>query len=232
MSLRCVFSWRSVAAVTAVLLTAACSSEPELTAEEQARANLQLRGDRFPGLKYEDMTPAQQAITDRALKGRGAIGSFNIMLRAPELSETIRSASGFRGQTELPARLSELGIIVNARYYTTQFEWLVHRNAAHQAGISEEITEAIRTGRRPEFTQSDEAAVYDYLRELLTTKQVSDATLARVRQEIGDKSLVDLIGIVGSYQFTSLLMNTDRYPMATADQIPELELLENPLPLE
>ena len=57
---------------------------------DQARPKLDLHGDRFPGLKYEELTPAQKVIADRAIAGRGAIGIFNIELRSPELSEATR----------------------------------------------------------------------------------------------------------------------------------------------
>ena len=38
----------------------------------------------FPGLKYEELTPAQKVIADRALASRGTIGVFNNELRRPE----------------------------------------------------------------------------------------------------------------------------------------------------
>lgn len=216
--------------LVATLLGSACQSSTET--ETAAAPELNLRGDRFPGLTYDELTPAQKALADRALAGRGAVGSFNIMLRAPELSETIRGASGFRTMSELTPKLTELGIIMNSRYWTTQFEWLVHRNAAEQAGISVETIEAIRTGQRPTSMPPDEQAVYDFLRDLLVDKQVSDAHYANALEQMGEKGIVDLIGIVGFYHLTSLLMNVDRYPMADASQVPELDRLENPLPLE
>src|SRR5438132_568286 len=49
----------------------------------QTKPVLQLRGDRFPGLTYYQMTPAQKSLTDRALANRGTIGTFNILLRSP-----------------------------------------------------------------------------------------------------------------------------------------------------
>ena len=57
-------------------------------------AQLNLRGDRFPGLTYEELTPAQKVIADRALAGRGPIGIFNITLRSPELSDAMRGIAG------------------------------------------------------------------------------------------------------------------------------------------
>lgn len=195
----------------------------------QAGANVQLRGDRFPGLRYDQMTPEQKALTDRAAAGRGAIGTFNIMLRSPELSEMVRGASGFRTKSELSPKHTELAILINARYWNTQFEWIVHKQAALQAGLSAETIQAIAEGRRPPNLLPDEAPVYEYVRELLKTKQVSDATFAAVRNLLGEKGVVDIIGIVGFYQLSSLLMNVDRYPLQPG-QVPDLKPLASPLP--
>jgi 4-carboxymuconolactone decarboxylase len=194
----------------------------------EAARELQLRGDRFPGLAYDNMTPAQKAITERAVASRGAIGTFNILLRSPELSEAVRGTAG-RARAELSPKLAELAILLNARYWTTQFEWLVHRQAANREGLSTEFTTAIAEGRRPGSMQPDEQVVYDFVRELLRNKQVSDQTFAAAKNLLGETGIVDLLGLVGFYQATSWMMNVDRYPMQP-NQKAELKPLANPLP--
>ena len=195
-----------------------------------AKQSLQLRGDRFRGLTYDEMTPEQKALTDRALADRGTIGTFNILLRSPGLSEAIRGTAGGRAGSPLTQKQAELAIIINARYWTTQFEWLVHHRAAVQAGVSESTVAAIAEGRRPASMPPDEEVVYNFVRELLNTKQVSDPTFAAAKSLLGERGIVDLIGLVGFYQATSLMMNVDRYPMQGPDQKPELKKLESPLP--
>jgi len=204
-----------------------------IQAQEPAKAAkqpLQLRGDRFRGLAYDEMTAEQKALTDRALAGRGTIGTFNILLRSPGLSEAIRGTAGGRAGSPLTQKLSELAIIINARYWTTQFEWLVHHRAAVQAGISETTVKAIAEGRRPASMPPDEEVVYNFVRELLKTRQVSDPTFAAAKSLLGERGIVDLLGLVGFYQATSLMMNVDRYPMQGPDQKPELKKLASTLP--
>jgi 4-carboxymuconolactone decarboxylase len=174
---------------------------------------LKLRGDRFPPIKYQDMTPAQKTMADRAMAGRGAIGDFNIVLRSPELAGVLRSGP----RTAISTKQSELAILISARYWTTQFEWAVHHRAAVQAGLSEAIVSAIAEGRRPASLAPDEAAVYNFLRELFETKQVSDATFAATKSGLGEPGIMELFGVVGFYQSVSLMMNADRYPMARPD---------------
>jgi len=73
--------------------------------------------------------------------------------------------------------------------------------------------------------QRDEEAVYTFCAELLTTKQVSDATFKTAKDTVGEKGVVDLIGVMGWYQLVSMLLNTDRYPLPDGVQ-PELKPLK------
>ena len=115
-----------------------------LAASAQDRPKLDLHGDRFPGLTYEQLTPAQRLIADRALAGRGTIGIFNIQLRSPELSEAMRGIFGGRSEPLLSNRQNELAILMTGRFWTTQYEWAVHHRVAAQAGIPEDTISAIR----------------------------------------------------------------------------------------
>jgi 4-carboxymuconolactone decarboxylase len=201
-----------------------------LAASAQDKPKLDLHGDRFPGLTYEQLTPGQRLIADRALSGRGTIGIFNIQLRSPELSEAMRGIFGGRTEPLLSARQNELAILMTGRFWTTQYEWAVHHRVAAQAGLTEDTISAIREGRRPTMLQPDEAAIYNFLTELLNTRQVSDIYFQALKEQLGEKRIVDLIALVGFYQTVSMMMNVDRLPL-TANQKPELEAAAKQLPL-
>src|SRR5579862_1905172 len=79
-------------------------------APDQAKPKLDLHGDRFPGLKYEELTPAQKVIADRAIVSRGTIGIFNIELRSPELSEATRGIIISRSPPLICARQYEISV--------------------------------------------------------------------------------------------------------------------------
>ena len=209
----------------ALLLTLALSG---IAQAQPTGPKLVLRGDRFRGLTYEELTPEQRALADRALAGRGPIGDFNILLRSPQLSEAMRGLAGARS---LSAKQSELAILMNGRYWTSQFEFVVHHRAATRAGLSEATSEAIIEGRRPASMPPDEEVVYNFLAELLNAKQVSDASFQAAKDTLGEKGIVDMLGVVGFYHTASLFMNVDRYPMANSEQKPELKPLVRPIPL-
>ena len=189
-----------------------------------------MRGDRFKPLTYEQMTPQQRKMTDIAVAQRGTGGSFNINVRDPDGGQLLFDMGDrVRFHMSVPDKLKELAIVLTARYWGAQFEWLAHRRAAVQAGLSEDKVKAIAEGRRPVGMSADEEAVYNFITELFKTKQVNDATFAAVKNVAGERGTVDLIVSAGYYQMVSMLMNVDRLPV-NANQQPELKYLAKPLP--
>ena len=213
------------AAVVALISTTSAQSPPG-----QARPdpkNIQLRGDRFKPLTYDEMTPAQKTMVEHLFAGprAGANGPFNVLLRSPEMGDIAQQfGASMRFNPSMPRKLNEMAIIITARYWTSQYEWYAHHRAALDAGLSPAIADAIAAGRRPMGMQKDEEAVYTFCTELLHTKQVSDATFKMTKETFGEKGVVDLIGVMSWYQMVSMLLNTDRYPLPDGAQ-PELKPL-------
>jgi 4-carboxymuconolactone decarboxylase len=61
--------------------------------------------------------------------------------------------------------------------------------------------------------QADEQAVYNFCTELFNTKQVSDATFQAAEAKLGERGVVDLMGVMGYYHLVSMLLNVGRYPL-------------------
>jgi 4-carboxymuconolactone decarboxylase len=189
-----------------------------------------MRGDRFKPLTYEQMTPEQQKMTEIAVSQRGTGGSFNISVRDTDGGQLFFDMGDrVRFHMSVPDKLKELAIIIAARYWGAQFEWLAHRRAAVQAGLSEDKVKAIAEGRRPVGMSADEEAVYNFITGLFKTRQASDAAFAAVKSVAGERGVVDLVVSAGYYQAVSMFMNTDRLPL-NANQQPELKYLAQPLP--
>jgi 4-carboxymuconolactone decarboxylase len=189
-----------------------------------------MRGDRFQPLTYEQMSPEQKKLTDLAVSQRGTGGSFNINVRDPDGGRLLFDMGDrVRFHMSVPDKLKELAIILTARYWGAQFEWLAHRRAAVQAGLSEEKVKAIAEGRRPAAMSADEEAVYNFIAEIFKTKHASDAAFAAVKNIVGERGVVDLMVSAGYYQVVSMLMNVDRLAV-NANQQPELKYLAAPLP--
>ena len=221
--------------MTRLLTVAAAVLAVAGVASAQAPANqprpdpkkVELRGDRFKPLKYEEMTPAQKTMIEHLFAGErgGANGPFNVLLRSPEMGDIAQQfGAAMRFKSSIPSKLNELAIIITARYWTSQYEWYAHHRAALAAGLSPAIADAIAAGKRPTGMQKDEETVYTFCTELLNTKHVSDATFKTTKDAFGEKGIVDLIGVMSWYQMVSMLLNTDRYPLPDGVQ-PELKPL-------
>ena len=187
---------------------------------------IHLRGDRFAPLTYDSMTPAQKLLTDHLLAGERHTtdGPFNVMLRSPEMGDAAQQLGAqIRFHSSLPDRLKELAIIITGRAWNAQYEWYAHKRYALQAGVAQSTVDAIAQGKRPPSMSADEAIVFNFCHELIETKQVSDQTFAAAKNRLGERGVVDLIGVVGYYHLVSMLLNVDRYPLpagATAELKP------------
>ena len=217
--LACAAALAAVVAIVAAQAPNAARPDPR---------SLQLRGDRFRPLTYDEMTPAQKTMVEHLLAGprAGANGPFNVLLRSPEMGDLAQQfGAAVRFHSSVPPKLNEMAIIITARYWTSQYEWQAHHRAALQAGLSPAIADAIAQGKRPTGMAKEEEAVYNFCSELLNTKQVSDATYKAAKDSVGERGVVDLIGVMGWYHTVSMLLNTDRYPLPEGTQ-PELKPLK------
>ena len=203
--------------------------------DELRKAVAELRGGRIPRpTSFDAMTADQQTFVKSVLSGpRGDIsGSLGVMIVSPIFADlaqkTIAYArfAGREGYSVVPPKLTELAIIMGARAWTAHYAWYVHRRAAERAGLSTEVIEAIRDGRRPAKMDREVAVVYDFCNELLTTKQVSDAALQSARGVLGgDRGVVDLVGTLGAYQLVAMMMVVDQFPLPQG-VAPELRALK------
>src|SRR5215471_19284332 len=121
-------------------------------AQAPATRDLNLRGDRFTPLTYDQLTPEQKTMVEHLFAGErgGMNGPFNVLLRSPEMGDLAQKLGAqLRFHSTLSAQQRELAIIITARYWTAQYEWTAHRRLAMQAGISPAIADAIAAGKRP-----------------------------------------------------------------------------------
>ncbi|GAA3533224.1 hypothetical protein [Zobellella aerophila] len=152
----------------------------------------------------------QKRVLDAILSGpRGNLdGPFLAWIHSPELADRAQALGAFcRYHTGLPLRLSELAILITAAQWQSQAEWQIHEPIAHQAGVSQAITEAIRTGREPKFQAEDERLVYRLTTELYHSKRISDSLYHSAREQFGEPVLVELVGLHGYYALVAMTLN-------------------------
>ena len=165
---------------------------------------------RLPQLTIEELNAQQKALADDILRvsSVGLGGPYNALLRSPELGKRMFALLDYlRFNTSVPRRLNEFAILIQARLWTSQVEWLAHYPLALKEGISEATLADLKAGRRPASMKPDEAAVYDLCMEISTTHKVADATYRRAAQVLNEQQLVDLLTLSGTYTTLAMMMN-------------------------
>ena len=157
-------------------------------------------------------------VRDRATDEQRCVGDFiygkrnepyggpsAIMLHAPELANRFEAIREHILAAGLPEDLLHLATLVLARHWSVDYVWNVRVGLALKAGIDPTVIEAIRTHQRPQRLSEAQAAIYDYVSELLGPVGVSDSTFQRAREVLhDDKAIVELTAVVGVYTMLAL----------------------------
>lgn len=199
---------------------------------------------RFAELRVEQMTDAQKQAAEEILAaskradGPGGRymassgqfpGPYSFLLRSPELARRWRHLAEYiRFETSVPLRLNELAILIQARFWTAQFEWWAHYPLALRAGLPQSIADDLQAGRRPAGMQPDEEAVYDFCLEMMRDQRVDDATFAKLKAQLSEQQIVDLVAVTGFYATVSMILNTVEAAIPTGEA-PPLAPLSGPL---
>jgi 4-carboxymuconolactone decarboxylase len=179
--------------------------------------------DRLPPMEMQSMSGPQRKAAEALIAGprKAVVGPFIALLRSPELLDRMqRVGEHLRFNNSIPQKLVELAILVTARGVDNAFEWALHQALAVKEGVSRDTIDAINRGERPGKMPEDEAAVHDFVRELVATSFVSDANYARVLQRFGEQGVVDLTGTVGYFVAVCYVMNVAGTPPPAADAAP------------
>jgi len=157
-----------------------------------------------------ELTDAQRIVWDAAIAGRrGRVPApLTAWLASPELADRAQRLGEFvRYQTSLPPRLSELAILVTARHWKAQYEWFVHKTEALKAGVEPDTIDAIAHRRPPAFTRESDELVYQFTRSVHQNHEVDADLYHRAVAALGERAVVELIGIIGYYSLVAMTLN-------------------------
>jgi 4-carboxymuconolactone decarboxylase len=169
--------------------------------------------DRMPPIAPDQYSDAQKKAAEAFAGGRGydVRGPFVPLIRSPEVMLRAKAMGDYlRFKSTLAPRLSEMIILITAREWTQQYEWVAHHDIAIKAGLRPEIADAIADARRPVGMADDEEAAYDMSIEIQRTKRVSDATWNKALAKFGEQGVIDLLGINGYYTLLAMTLNAAR----------------------
>lgn len=174
----------------------------------------------------ETMNPEQRAVYDDIVGGPRArlVGPLRAALHNPALADRWQKLGALlRFGTSVAPRYSELAILVTARRWNSQLEWLIHAADGLAAGLPQAVIDAVLVAQAPAFDDPRDAAVYEYTRQLLQHGVVDAAAYAQALSLFGEAGTVELTAIVGYYSMVALTLNAHQIPLPDEGVKPPLQ---------
>jgi 4-carboxymuconolactone decarboxylase len=165
-------------------------------------------GNRLPKVNRDNLDDASKKIYDAAAPGsdygpqRLRLYSGGAELFSSGLNDFLRHKAG------LEPAIVELSILAAVREMDGEYEWTAHEPAALKAGVSPEIIDIVKYRKPLAGVAEKEATIIELGREAVGKHKVSSETYARAIKLFGDRSLVNIVGLMGDYSSTAILLNT------------------------
>ncbi len=171
-------------------------------------------GSRLPFLKREDLDEYGKKVFDRLLGPGGNLlvgqrGPTGIRLYSPKLAEMHHDMSQYlRYHSGLSGTVRELAVLITAREMNSSFEWAAHEPQGLKEGLPQSIIDVVKYRKGVEGLPETEAVIIQLGRQIFGKKKVDSDTFARALKIFGPKHLVDLVGLMGAYSATAILLTT------------------------
>ena len=138
-----------------------------------------------------------QPLTD----GDGAlVGPFNAMLLSGPVGMAVQGlGSALRFGTALSDRERELAILLVAADWQSAFEREAHEALGRTAGLTDYEIATLATGAAPPLSDAREHALAIFVQQLLATRNTDDASYVSAVEALGERSVYELVTIVGHY---------------------------------
>jgi len=171
-----------------------------------------------------EMSADQKQTYDESIAGKRGKPPPPMMawLNSPEMAQhATRLGAVLRFDTVFPAKLSEIAILVTARHWTSHYEWYAHKRLALQGGLDPKIIDDIRDRRTPQFDDPQAKAIYDVAKSLHEVHSVAQPLYDEAIKLLGERGLVEIIGLCGYYTLVSMTLNTFEFDLP-AGEVSEL----------
>ena len=173
-------------------------------------------GGRLSKLEPEAFTQEQiNRATEIAKSYNGKIdGPHSIWFRVPELSKLAADFNTWiRLHGHLERRLFDLIVLIIARRHNAQFEWYVHERSAIRSGVSKEVVEDLRMGRKLKLIKHDEHLILKMVTDINEHHTLDLRTYKQALAFFGEELLIEIITDVGFYTMVAMMCNVFDAPL-------------------
>lgn len=167
---------------------------------------------KVPLVTRESIAADKRHVYDGIAGTRGSVlNVFRTLLNSVDAAEAVANLGAYiRYRSPLNPAIRETAILATARENNTAYEWAHHEPIARDAGVRDEVIEAIRIGRAPMGLPAKEGVFVQAARELVRNGSLSDPTFQAVEHLLGPAQTIDLIVLVGYYSMLSgMLLSLD-----------------------
>jgi 4-carboxymuconolactone decarboxylase len=172
---------------------------------------------RIKRISPDEMNVEQRQVYDANVASkRGRMPApVHAWIRSPQMAKRMEPLGEFlRYDSMLGARLSEIAILVTARHWTAHFEWYAHKRLGLEAGLDPKQIADIAARKAPDFKGDAKAQlVYEVSKALHEDHHVPTPLYERAISLLGEKGLVELIGLLGYYCLVSMTLNTFEFDL-------------------
>ncbi len=191
----------------------------------------------LPVLRHDDLAADQLEVWSQVTGGRraaahggssglvtaegGLIGPFNAWLHGPALGlPAAQLGEAVRFGSSLDRATLELVICVVAAHWRAEFEYVVHRRYAEEAGVAAALLDAVGQGAEVSFAGPAEQLVVAVTRSLLADGRVPAELDDRLLGDLGATGAADLVTTVGYYTMVSFNLNAFGIPRPEGSSVP------------
>lgn len=163
--------------------------------------------DRIAGSERPDQRPRMPRVgRDNALEG-----PFNAMLLSPAVGHAIQDLGAqVRYHSTLTDRCREITILTVAAAWHSAYERYAHEDIGRAVGLTETEIESLAAGRTDAFTDPKESAVARTAHALANTRDLTDTQYQEATAELGERTLFELIALIGYYTQIALTLRVFR----------------------
>jgi alkylhydroperoxidase family enzyme len=161
-------------------------------------------------LPYADPEQAAEPVRD-ALARVPPLNIFLMMANAETAFRPwLRWGAALLGDLDLDPLLRELAILRVARLTPhAEYEWVQHVPLAQAVGATgEQVTALERDDPGAACFSADQQAVLRFTTEVVRDARAADETLARLKQVLSPREIVELLMVIGQYMMVGRVMAT------------------------
>ena len=170
-----------------------------------------------------DLPAEHHAVADAVLKVYGDIrGPWTMLLHSPKLTAKMLPLTPFFwNESIVEGKLRSVGILAAVREREAAYVWAAQVGMARKNGVREEVIDLLRARGDPGKLPAPEREIVTYVRQLLRTNRVDQATFDALKNRFGAQWLVELTATIGYFGLVSGIVNAFEVPAPPdGDQLP------------